>query len=242
LFAGNILRQSLLRSGAACQLRWTCKTNVLQVALDIMTASIFLFVSFLTGSVPFGLLLVRLAGKGDVRSAGSGNIGGTNVARVGGKWLGLLTIILDSSKGFLPVYFAGHFGFGDGTASLAALAAVLGHVFTPWLRFKGGKGVATALGAALAFNPLMILPSLAVFIITVLLTRFVSLGSILGALTLPIFLLFAKLHFTNMSLIFAVWMVLVSLIIIKHHTNIKRLLRGVENPLWGNVHKDGADE
>jgi glycerol-3-phosphate acyltransferase PlsY len=209
--------------------------------MDAITVSIFLFASFLVGSVPFGLLLVRLAGKGDVRSVGSGNIGGTNVARVGGKWLGVLTILLDASKGFLPVYFARHFGFGDGVASFAALAAVLGHIFTPWLRFKGGKGVATSLGAALAFNSWMILPSLIVFIITVALTRFVSLGSILGALMLPIFLLFARDHSTNLPLIFAAWMAVVLIIIIKHHANIKRLLSGVENPLWGKERKDKAD-
>jgi len=208
-----------------------------------MAVFIFLFVSFLIGSVPFGFLLVRLAGKGDVRSAGSGNIGGTNVARVGGKWLGLLTVVLDASKGFLPVYFARHFCFGDDVASLVALAAVLGHIFTPWLRFSGGKGVATALGAALAFNSWMILPSVAVFIITVASTRFVSLGSILGALTMPMFLLFApRVYSTNLPLVFTIWMAVVLLIIIKHHANIKRLLKGVENPLWGKKRKDDADE
>jgi glycerol-3-phosphate acyltransferase PlsY len=209
--------------------------------MDGISASVFLIVSFLAGSVPFGLLLVRLAGKGDVRSVGSGNIGGTNVARAGGKWLGVLTVILDASKGFLPVCFAPHFGFGDDVASFAALAAVLGHIFTPWLRFKGGKGVATALGAAMAFNPWMVLPSVVVFIITVVFTRFVSLGSILGALALPIFLLFVSGHYsTGLPLIFAVWMAVVLLIIIKHRANIKRLLSGAENPLWGKT-KDKAD-
>jgi len=204
--------------------------------MNITILFFFLLLSFLLGSVPFGLLLVRLAGKGDVRTIGSGNIGGTNVARAGGKWLGILTLLLDASKGFLPVYFAQqHFGFGDGVASFAALVAVLGHMFTPWLCFKGGKGVATAMGAALAFNPWMLLPSLVVFTITVALTRFVSLGSILGALTLPIFLLFApRVSSTNLSLVFTVWAVVILLIIIKHHANIKRLLKGVENPLWGN--------
>ncbi|MDR0498875.1 MAG: glycerol-3-phosphate 1-O-acyltransferase PlsY [Holophagales bacterium] len=211
--------------------------------VDDFVVCVFLLISFLSGSVPFGLLLVRLAGKGDVRSVGSGNIGGTNVARAGGKWLGVLTIVLDASKGFFPVYFARHFGFGDALASFAALAAVLGHVFTPWLRFKGGKGVATALGAALAFNSWMILPSLAVFIVTVVLTRFVSLGSILGAFVLPVFLLIGlKKHSANLPLVFAVWMALVLLVIVKHYANIKRLLNGTENPLWGNKRKDRADE
>ena len=212
-----------------------------------MNIFLLLIASFFVGSIPFGLLLVKLAGKGDVRSVGSGNVGATNVVRAGGKWLGILTMALDASKGFLPVFFAlrfEFFGFGDVEASLAALAAVAGHVFMPWLRFKGGKGVATSLGAALAFNPWMVLPPLGIFALTVALTRFVSLGSILGALTLlvSLLLMLVKGESTDFAMIFVVWAALVCLVIIKHHANIKRLLSGAENPLWGKARKGKADE
>jgi len=210
---------------------------------------LFLLVGFLAGSVPFGLLLVKLAGKGDVRSVGSGNIGATNAARAGGKWLGVLTLALDAAKGFLPVFFARLcFAADDGPLSLrpdaiaafVALAAVLGHMFTPWLRFRGGKGVATSLGAALAFGSWtlwMLLPPLGVFIVTVALTRYVSLGSMLAALALPLSLLAGLLAnhiWTAGSMLFlAPWQTIALLVILKHGPNIARLRSGTENPLWG---------
>jgi glycerol-3-phosphate acyltransferase PlsY len=200
---------------------------------------LFTAAGFLVGSVPFGLLLVRLAGKGDVRSVGSGNIGATNVVRAGGKWLGVLTLVLDVLKGFLPVFFARHLGLEDTHLALVALAAVLGHVFTPWLRFKGGKGVATALGVALAFNYWMVLPSLGIFILVVAMTRFVSLGSILAALAMPIFL-YVVLGSTPS--VFVIWLLVSLLVVVKHWANILRLIKGTENQL---VRKRGggvADE
>jgi len=213
-----------------------------------MTLLLFLFIGFLSGSVPFGLLLVRLAGKGDVRSVGSGNIGATNVARAGGRRLGILTLLLDASKGFLPVFVSHLFGLNGAHIALVALAAVAGHIFTPWLRFKGGKGVATALGAVLGFNPWfgviwMALPSFGVFVLTVALTRFVSLGSILAALALPLFLLIglSKNHADEALLTAAPWIAIALLVIFKHHANIKRLLKGNENPLWGNTPGDTKD-
>jgi acyl phosphate:glycerol-3-phosphate acyltransferase len=144
--------------------------------------------AFLCGSIPFGLLLVKLAGKGDVRAHGSGNIGATNVSRVGGKALGIVTLLLDILKGFLPVFVAKHLGLADSALSLIALCAVLGHMFTPWLAFKGGKGVATALGVALAYKAAMVLPALGVFIVFLVVFRYVSLGSVLAAFTLPLVL------------------------------------------------------
>jgi glycerol-3-phosphate acyltransferase PlsY len=216
-----------------------------------MTLFFFLLVSFLVGSAPFGLLLVKLAGKGDVRSVGSGNIGATNVVRAGGRFLGILTLALDASKGFFPVFFALHFFELNGAqlslVSLVALAAVVGHIFTPWLCFKGGKGVATSLGAALAFCPWtwwMVLPSLGVFILSVALTRFISLGSILGAFALSVFLLIGLLknNADEPMLTAAPWIAIALLVIIKHHANIRRLLNGTENPLWGSVRGGAADE
>jgi len=214
-----------------------------------MTLLFFLFISFLAGSVPFGLLLVRLAGKGDVRAVGSGNIGATNVARAGGGWLGVLTLILDASKGFIPVFVSHLFGLDGARLSLVALAAVAGHIFTPWLRFHGGKGVATALGAVLGFSPWfgvmwMALPSFGVFVLTVALTRFVSLGSILAALVLPLFLFMglSKNHAGEPLPAAAPWIAIALLVIFKHHANISRLLKGDENPLWGNTRGGAKDE
>ncbi len=185
--------------------------------------------AFLCGSIPFGLLLVKLAGKGDVRAHGSGNIGATNVSRVGGKALGILTLLLDILKGFLPVFLAKRLGLDDTALSLLALAAVLGHMFTPWLKFRGGKGVATALGVALAFKAAMVLPALGVFIVLLLLFRYVSLGSVLAAVALPLILVWQGAA----PLVLILWAGLALLVILKHHENIRRLLQGTESPLWG---------
>ena len=192
--------------------------------------------AFLAGSIPFGLLLVKLAGKGDVRAHGSGNIGATNVSRVGGKALGIVTLLLDILKGFLPVFLAKKLGLGDGALSLMALCGVLGHVFTPWLKFQGGKGVATALGVALAFRAGMVLPSLGVFIVLVLAFRFVSLGSVMAAVALPLSLAWKGAP----AAVLLPWAGISLIVILKHHENIRRLLKGAESPLWG-AKKQGAD-
>jgi len=197
-------------------------------------------VAFLCGSIPFGLLLVKLAGKGDVRAHGSGNIGATNVSRVGGKALGVVTLLLDIAKGFLPIFLAKKAGLSPDLLALMALAAVLGHVFTPWLKLQGGKGVATALGVILAAEPqLMVLP-LGTFILVLWLTRHVSLGSILAAAMVPVPLLMA--HFSLFGPLKSAqlfpWLVLVALVIWKHRENIKRLQEGTESKLWGAKKED----
>jgi len=207
--------------------------------------------AFLAGGVPFGLVLVKLAGKGDVRSHGSGNIGATNVSRVGGTALGIVTLLLDIGKGWLPVWLAVRLGLGWNGVALVAFCAVLGHVFTPWLKFKGGKGVATALGAALAVEPLWVLPSAALFALLLLATRYVSLGSVLGSALMPVvlwFLVFGGPH-AGLAFVlagepaqvgFALWTALFLLVIGKHHENIRRLFKGTESPLWGG-HKESLD-
>lgn len=188
----------------------------------------------LCGSIPFGLLLVKLAGKGDVRQHGSGNIGATNVSRVGGKALGIVTLLLDILKGFLPVFLARKAGFGLEVLSLFALAAVLGHVFTPWLKFQGGKGVATALGVILAAEPRLMMLPLATFILVLWLTRHVSLGSILAAAMVPgQFLILAFSFFPPKGSETLAWVALAVLVIWKHRDNIKRLQAGTESKLWG---------
>ena len=204
--------------------------------------------AFACGSIPFGLVLVKLAGKGDVRAHGSGNIGATNVSRVGGKALGIVTLLLDILKGFLPVFLAKKAGFGVDALSLLALAAVLGHVYTPWLKFQGGKGVATALGVLLAVDAQLMLVPMGTFIFALWLTRHVSLGSILAAAMLPVQLYlissFARVFGGSLTkdLSFLLpWTALALLVIWKHKENIGRLQAGTESKLWGAKQEDPHD-
>ena len=211
------------------------------------TYTIWCLGAFLAGSIPFGLLLMKLAGKGDVRAQGSGNIGATNVMRSGGKALGIATLLLDTGKGFLPVCLAALAGLGPEILAWVVLAAVAGHVFTPWLKFRGGKGVATALGAVLAYHAAMVLPALGVFLATLLVSRSVSLGSVLAALAL--FLTALGLaggwairpvpegaHWPGLL----AWALLSGLVILKHRPNLERLFRGAESRFWGAQPKGGG--
>jgi len=187
-----------------------------------------LSVAYLLGSVPFGYLLVRVFLKEDVRQRGSGNIGATNVARSGGKWLGIATLALDLAKGYAAVAFARHSAPGlFDLAVAAAVAAVVGHVFPVWLGFRGGKGVATALGVMLALAPLSGLGITLVFLIIVLLTRYVSLGSIAGAICFPVFGIYAAAVRTPMVVFGFIF--IAALVIAKHRANIRRLLNGTES-------------
>jgi len=193
-----------------------------------MKPAIILASAYLLGSVPFGYLLVRFFRKEDIRSVGSGNIGATNVARSGAKGLGILTLVLDALKGTAAVLLAKHlFPNTLDIAALAAVFAILGHVFPVWLGFKGGKGVATALGVYLALSWPTAIASLAVFIIVLLLTKYVSLASIVGAAVLPIFFL---LFVADRSPIVIASVLFISLLVIlKHHMNIARLKSGTES-------------
>lgn len=191
-------------------------------------------VAYLLGSIPFGYLLVRTFRHEDIRATGSGNIGATNVARSGAKGLGILTLVLDVLKGFVAVVIAQHiaerYGFPRGydIAAAAALAAVVGHCFPVWLGFRGGKGVATALGVFLALVPLTtVLYILGIFLVIVLVTKYVSLASIVGAALFPVF---ALPHAPNRSPILVACYILIPLIIIfKHSQNIRRLIAGTEH-------------
>jgi len=198
--------------------------------------------AYLLGSIPFGYLLVRIFRGEDIRQTGSGNIGATNVARSGARGLGIATLVLDAVKGALAVWLAAVLAgskynlCGDfiqhpcapalRMMSLAALCAVLGHVFPVWLRFKGGKGVATALGVFCVLFPAAILVALAIFILVVAVTRYVSLGSILGAIAFPAAAYFLQ-STDAMSLLLASSVSLI--VILKHHQNIRRLLSGTES-------------
>ncbi|MGE5321340.1 MAG: glycerol-3-phosphate 1-O-acyltransferase PlsY [Actinomycetota bacterium] len=191
---------------------------------------IVIAIGYLLGSIPFGYLLVKLFRGEDVRSTGSGNIGATNVARTGSKRLAMATLALDALKGAVAV-LAARALTPAGTSplpfmSIAALAAVLGHLFPVWLKFKGGKGVATALGVFLVLFPQAVLVSLGIFIITVLVTRYVSLGSILAAIAFPVAAYF--LGSPDWQTLLPACAIAL-LIVLKHHANIARLLSGTEH-------------
>jgi glycerol-3-phosphate acyltransferase PlsY len=184
--------------------------------------------AYLLGSIPFGYLLVRVFRHQDIRETGSGNIGATNVARSGAKGLALATLALDLAKAYAAVSFAQHLVPGDlDLAVAAAVAAILGHIYPIWLGFRGGKGVASALGVFLALSWPTALGILAVFLIVVALTRYVSLASILGAASVPLF----GFHFLQLRTPTAIggFLFIPLLVILKHHANISRLLAGTEN-------------
>ena len=181
-------------------------------------------VAYLCGSIPTGVLLTRRLGI-DIRSTGSGNVGATNVARSAGKKVGLLTLLGDALKGLIPVVVVRMLGLGEVTLACAAVAALLGHIFSPFLQFSGGKGVATGLGIFLGMAPLAVLIALVTFIVTFAASRIVSLASIVATALLPPLLIW--LAYPAMY----IWagMVIAGLVIIRHKENIIRLLRGEES-------------
>jgi acyl phosphate:glycerol-3-phosphate acyltransferase len=208
------------------------KCRKLEREMQVVNYLSIALAAYLLGSIPFGFLLVRIFRKEDIRSKGSGNIGATNVIRSGAKGLGALTFLLDVCKGFFAVFVAGYIAAVVGVpyrnaVALAAICAVLGHIYTVWLKFKGGKGVATAFGVFLALAPWAAFASLGVFAVVFALSRYVSLASILGAAAFPVFALLLR-HEP-----YGVWLtavaILVPLVVIaKHHENIGRLLHGTE--------------
>ena len=207
-----------------------------QTALDqqpAVTTSILwglILAGYLLGSIPFGYLLVRLKGGGDIRELGSGNIGATNVARTAGWGVGIATLLLDTAKGFFAVWLAGHFtGNNIRIMMFAGLAAIVGHVFPVWLGFAGGKGVATALGVFLAACWPAALASLVLFLLVVIFWRYVSLGSVSAAAALPVlfYLLYAPGH-APPATVSASALLAAAIVIIKHRANIARLFNGTE--------------
>ncbi len=192
----------------------------MSLAIEILLAAA---VGFLSWSVPFAYILVKLAKGIDVRSVGSGNVGATNAARALGFWAFPTVLLLDAAKGFAPTFFfLKAFGIYAGIASAAG--AFLGHVFTPWLGFRGGKGVAVGLGSFLALSPLGVGVGFLVWLVVVLITRYVSLGSILGA-----FAVFLWITFVEGSLPLSVFSGLGALgVWFTHRENVKRLLAGTE--------------
>ena len=186
--------------------------------------------AYILGSIPFGLILAKLFGGTDVRKGGSGNIGATNVARVVGPLAGILTLILDVAKGSVVVLLAARLSQDSATwMMIAALAALAGHCFPIWLKFKGGKGVATAAGMFLVLCPLAFLGSVILFVLVVTFWRYVSLASISAAAAMPLlmYFLWAPRHAPPLVITFGSLAAAV-LIVCKHAGNIRRLVQGVE--------------
>jgi glycerol-3-phosphate acyltransferase PlsY len=200
-----------------------------------LTGLCIVVISYLLGSIPVGYLLVRIFRRQDIRMVGSGNIGATNVLRSGAKGLGAATFLLDVVKGAAAVLL-GAYVFAPmlpaipqrNVEALAAICAVLGHMFPVWLGFKGGKGVATGFGVFLVAAPWGALLAIALFGVVLALTRYVSLASILGAASFPAFAWFT-VGGPRPAFFIAVQIAVALLIILKHHPNIRRLLTGTEH-------------
>jgi acyl phosphate:glycerol-3-phosphate acyltransferase len=202
----------------------------------MVTLAVLLVGSYLLGSIPFGYLAGRLRGI-DIRQAGSGNVGATNAVRVLGKAYGYPVFALDFLKGFAAVTISMLMAPGrppewnspDLFGVLAAVSSVLGHSYSPWLKFKGGKGVATSAGALLALTPLATLVGVAIWIIVFCLTRYVSLASIIAAVVLPIVILMVDSQHQNKGKPLVYSSACVAAIIIwRHRSNLSRLIRGTE--------------
>ncbi len=191
--------------------------------VNLVTICTLIF-GYILGSIPFGLILTRFAGLGDVRSIGSGNIGATNVLRTGNKKLAAATLILDALKGTATVLIASK--FGQEAAIAAGFGAFIGHLFPVWIGFKGGKGVATYLGILIGLAWPGALVFIAAWIITALLTRYSSLSALVASLIVPI-----ALYARGDHAIAALFAVLTIIVFIKHHANISRLLSGTESKI-----------
>lgn len=182
------------------------------------------FLGYFLGSVPFGLVLCLLFGHGDIRKIGSGSIGATNVLRTGNKFLAFMTVLLDGGKGAIAVLVALMVTGDQMTASLAALGAIIGHCFPVWLKFKGGKGVATTLGTILALSPILGFTLCGLWLVTALTTRISSLSALTAIALSPFVAYFIAQNFLLPGLC-----VLIAIVVFyKHKDNIKRLINGEE--------------
>lgn len=187
---------------------------------------LMLLASYLIGAIPTGVVLTKLVGASDIRNAGSGNIGATNVYRVAGKKLGIMTLVGDALKGAVPVLIAINIlALTDIQVGAVAAAAFIGHCYPVYLGFKGGKGVATALGVFLVLSPLSVLGAFAIFALLLWKWRYVSLGSISAAAAIPLLVYFIE---GNRAMV-GTTMFISLVVIIRHHQNIQRLLNGTEN-------------
>ncbi len=195
-----------------------------------MTEFIAVAAAYLLGSVPFAVLSSRLFGLADPRTYGSGNPGATNVLRSGNKKAALLTLVGDALKGWLAVFLAQRFGLPEGVVALVALAVFLGHLFPVFLKFKGGKGVATAAGVLLALDPWLGLLTLATWLLVAYVSRYSSLAAIVAAVLAPLYA--ATLH--GADALFGVVVLIALGLIAKHWVNLQRLMAGQEGRIGGS--------
>ncbi len=189
-----------------------------------------LLLAYLLGSIPFGFLIVKLRQGRDVRAVGSGNIGAANVTRVGGLGAGALTLLLDAGKGYVAVWMASRLTEGNITwMVVAGLTAIIGHLFPLWLRFRGGRGVATGVGVFLPICGSAVLAALVIWILVVAFWRYISLGSIAAAASLPLltYYLYAPRHAPPLTVSISTTLAAL-LIILRHRPNIERLIAGTE--------------
>jgi len=194
-----------------------------------MTGLLSLVIAYLLGSIPVGYLLAKLTTGKDVRTVGSGNIGATNVARAAGKWSGIATLVLDAAKGWLAVWIAARLTDGSvGWMSDAALAVMAGHVFPVFLSFKGGKAVATGLGAFAFLTPLPVLASVVVFAVTLAMTRYVSAASVTASGTFP---LGVWLIMHPPFVVIVISILAAGLIVYRHKSNLQRIRAGTEQSI-----------
>lgn len=189
--------------------------------ISALTTLLGVAFGYLLGTIPFGLILTRMAGLGDVRKIGSGNIGATNVLRTGNKKLAAATLLLDALKGTAAAFIASYWGIEAGIA--AGFAAFLGHLFPVWLGFKGGKGIATYIGVLLGLAPLIVLVFAAVWLSMAKLTRYSSLSALVATVVVPVVLLATS--YGKIGILFVVMSIITW---IKHKANIQRLLAGTE--------------
>ena len=190
--------------------------------ISMLDATVVATLSYLLGSVPFGMVIARIMGLGNLREIGSGNIGATNVLRTGNKLAAFLTLVCDAGKGGVAVLIA-NAAFGPTAAQIAGAAAFLGHLYPVWLKFKGGKGVATFLGIMLALNFWVGLAACLTWLATAFVTRISSASALVASLSAPVWLaIFGMPDAIFMSLFLAI------LVWLRHHANIKRLLSGTE--------------
>ena len=198
-----------------------------------MKIIIFTLLAYLFGSLPNGLYVAKVKNV-DIRNKGSKNTGATNVFRVMGAKFGILVLILDALKGFLPLILAEKAGVHGKILVLIGVTAVIGHTFSPFLNFKGGKGVATSLGIFLYLTPVPMLITLAMFFIVVGISKYVSLGSVLASILLPLLILImpANEKLGNKTVVFIISALLGAYIIYKHRANIERLKNGTENKFY----------
>lgn len=201
-----------------------------------MRPTLVVLLAYLIGSIPFGYLIVRLRLGADVRERGSGGTGATNVSRSAGKVLGVLTLVLDALKGAAAVLLAHLLSGGTEEqvawmAGAAAVAALLGHIFPVWLKFRGGKGVATGLGAMAVLTPFATIVAIVAFVVTFLLTRYVSLSSMIAAICLPVtILVYGSLSTSSMPMAMILTTLAgAALIVWAHRANIARLRMGTES-------------